>query len=78
MNSAHDLLKDDLVEKLFEHLLDNESDYAKQPVFQDFYGRGTRNASPVKRERSSPSESLAQLPYKTRRRTLIKTFEPYV
>jgi hypothetical protein len=77
VNSAHDLLKDDIVEKLFEHLLDNESEYAKHPVFQDFYGRGTRNASPVKRERSSPSDSLSQLPYKTRRRTLNKTFESY-
>jgi hypothetical protein len=75
VSSAHDLLKDDLVEKLFDHLLDNESEYAKQPLFQDFYGRGTRNASPVKRERSSPSEGLAQLAYKTRRRTLVKTLE---
>jgi hypothetical protein len=60
-------LKDDLVEMLEEHLNSHETSYAKHPQFRDYYGR---NASPVKRERSSPSEAVTIT--KTRRRTLIK------
>jgi hypothetical protein len=67
MNSADQLLKDDLVLALEEHLAANESTYAKHAAFSDFYGR---SGSPVKRERSSPSEALATT--KTRRRTLVK------
>ncbi|KAH8725565.1 hypothetical protein GQ44DRAFT_726668 [Phaeosphaeriaceae sp. PMI808] len=64
---ADNLLKDDIVDLLEGHLNSNETTYAKQPEFRDFYGR---SGSPVKRERSSPSEAL--LVTKTRRRTLIK------
>lgn len=70
------MLKDDLVDALFKHLEDNEPTYAKQSAFADFYGRSTRGASPIKRERSSPSENFtALLPSKTRRRTLVKAAE---
>jgi hypothetical protein len=60
-------LKDDLVEMLKNHLNSHETSYAKHPEFRDYYGR---NASPVKRERSSPSEAVSVT--KTRRRTLIQ------
>lgn len=63
------MLKDDLVVALEEHLHANESIYAKQPDFSDFYGR---SGSPVKRERSSPSASDALVTTKARRRTLVK------
>jgi hypothetical protein len=65
--SADGYLKDDLVEMLENHLNSHETSYAKHPEFRDYYGR---NASPVKRERSSPSEAVTAT--KTRRRTLIK------
>ncbi|KAF1936914.1 hypothetical protein EJ02DRAFT_459132 [Clathrospora elynae] len=65
---ADGLLKDDLVELLANHLNRNETAFAKLPEFRDFYGR---TASPIKRERSSPSEAVAVL-RTTRRRTLIK------
>jgi hypothetical protein len=52
---------------LEDHLNSNDTSYAKHPEFRDYYGR---NASPVKRERSSPSEAVVIT--KTRRRTLIK------
>lgn len=55
LSSAENLLKDDLVELLDEHLENNESTYGKQSDFRDFYRRG---GSPVKRERGSPSEAL--------------------
>ncbi|CAO2653434.1 Nn.00g028450.m01.CDS01 [Neocucurbitaria sp. VM-36] len=64
---ADGYLKDDLVELLEEHLNSNETTYAKHPEFRDFYGR---SGSPVKRERSSPSEALTVT--KSRRRTLVK------
>ncbi|KAH7359815.1 hypothetical protein BKA66DRAFT_223981 [Pyrenochaeta sp. MPI-SDFR-AT-0127] len=64
---ADGFLKDDLVELLEAHLNSNESTYGKHADFRDFYGR---SGSPVKRERSSPSEALVVT--KTRRRTLIK------
>ncbi|KAF2678731.1 hypothetical protein K458DRAFT_446204 [Lentithecium fluviatile CBS 122367] len=64
---ADTLLKDDLVLALEEHLEANESLFAKQPEFSEFYGR---SGSPVKRERESPSEALVTT--KTRRRTLVK------
>jgi hypothetical protein len=67
--SADQLLKDDLVLALEEHLAANESTFAKQPAFSDFYGR---SASPVKRERSSPAASEAIVATKVRRRTLVK------
>lgn len=71
VSSADQLLKDDLVAALEETLEANESTYAKQPVFSDFYGR---SGSPVKRERSSPSDALAVT--KTRRRqTMTKHVE---
>lgn len=67
INSADQLLKDDLVLALEELLSANESTFAKQADFSEFYGR---SGSPVKRERSSPSEALVAT--KTRRRTLVK------
>ncbi|KAF2014293.1 hypothetical protein BU24DRAFT_212707 [Aaosphaeria arxii CBS 175.79] len=64
---AEGLLKDDLVEALQNHLGANESTYGKQPSFSEFYRRG----SPVKRERSSPTDALvATKP--ARRRTIVK------
>lgn len=51
---------------LEETLEANETTYAKQRAFADFYGR---TSSPVKRERSSPD--VAVLPKtRTRRQTL--------
>ncbi|KAF2747824.1 hypothetical protein M011DRAFT_467416 [Sporormia fimetaria CBS 119925] len=44
------LLKNDLVDKLQEHLETHRSTYSKRPAFDDFYTRG----SPIKRERLSP------------------------
>ncbi|KAF2261276.1 hypothetical protein CC78DRAFT_470723 [Lojkania enalia] len=67
---AESLLKDDLVELLYEHLESNESTYGKQSDFRDFY---KRTGSPVKRDRGSPSEALAVT--KTRRRTTSKLLE---
>lgn len=61
------LLKDDLVELLGAHLNANETTYAKNPEFRDYYGRAS---SPLKRERSPPSE-VATLT-RTRRRTLVR------
>lgn len=51
---------------LGNHLNSNETTFAKLPEFRDYYGR---NGSPVKRERSSPSESFT-ITKTTRRRTL--------
>lgn len=65
--SADGYLKDDLVEAIEDYLNSNETTYAKHPEFRDYYGR---SGSPVKRERSSPSEAVTVT--KTRRRTLIK------
>ncbi|KAF1850574.1 uncharacterized protein K460DRAFT_272756 [Cucurbitaria berberidis CBS 394.84] len=64
---ADGYLKDDLVEWLEDHLNSNETTYAKRAEFRDFYGR---SGSPIKRERSSPSQAL--LVTKPRRRTLVK------
>ncbi|KAL5117825.1 hypothetical protein ACEQ8H_004299 [Pleosporales sp. CAS-2024a] len=64
---ADGYLKDDLVDAIQDHLNSNETTYAKHPEFRDYYGR---SASPVKRERSSPSAPLVIT--KTRRRTLIQ------
>ncbi|KAF2849492.1 hypothetical protein T440DRAFT_469252 [Plenodomus tracheiphilus IPT5] len=64
---ADGLLKDDLVEFLSAHLNSNETTYAKHPEFRDYYGR---SGSPLKRERSSPSEPVTLT--KSRRRTLVK------
>jgi hypothetical protein len=63
------LLKDDLVVALEGHLNANESTYAKQAAFTEYFGR---SGSPVKRERSSPSIADALVAPKTRRRTLVK------
>ncbi|PSN70798.1 hypothetical protein BS50DRAFT_268063 [Corynespora cassiicola Philippines] len=68
---ADNLLKDDLVEALFGHLEANETTFAKQADFSDFYGR---NSSPVKRERVSPSEAIS-VPKTRRRQTLVKASE---
>lgn len=70
MNSADSLLKDDLVTAVEEELEANETSYAKDPLFSEFYGR---SGSPVKRERASPSDALAVT--KSRRRTLVKAQE---
>ncbi|KAF2472776.1 uncharacterized protein BDR25DRAFT_333098 [Lindgomyces ingoldianus] len=59
------MLKDDLVEALQDHLEANETTFAKQSTFSEFYRR-TGNGSPVKRERASPSDGIAVT--KTRRR----------
>ncbi|KAF2108920.1 hypothetical protein BDV96DRAFT_586883 [Lophiotrema nucula] len=63
---AENLLKDDLVEQLFDHLEADEARFAKLPEFRDFY---KRTGSPVKREKGSPSESLPVT--KTRRRQTV-------
>ena len=36
MNSDDSMLKDELVETLFNHLIDNETTYAKTNTFADF------------------------------------------
>jgi hypothetical protein len=59
-------LKDDLVAALEETLEANESTFAKQRVFSDFYSRGS---SPIKRERSSP-DALLLTKTRSRRQTL--------
>ncbi|KAF1835953.1 hypothetical protein BDW02DRAFT_567556 [Decorospora gaudefroyi] len=69
---ADGLLKDDLVEMLSDHLNSHETTLAKLADFRDYYGR---NGSPIKRERSSPSEALS-VSKPTRRRTLIKEPSP--
>lgn len=66
-NSADTLLKDDLVAALEETLEANETTFAKQPAFTDYYGR----SSPIKRERSSPDVFTAPVA-RTRRQTLNK------
>ncbi|KAJ4288933.1 hypothetical protein N0V90_011274 [Kalmusia sp. IMI 367209] len=67
---AEQLLKDDLVAALEETLEANESTYAKQRAFSEFYSYG-RNGSPIKRERSSP-DVLAATKTRSRRQTLSK------
>ncbi|KAF2870627.1 hypothetical protein BDV95DRAFT_496104 [Massariosphaeria phaeospora] len=62
------LLKDDLVDLLYNHLGSN-AHYAKQSVFSDFYGR---TASPYKRERVSTAETALMVPRPSRRQTVIK------
>ncbi|KAL1608553.1 hypothetical protein SLS60_003495 [Paraconiothyrium brasiliense] len=66
MNSADTLLKDDLVAALEETLEANETTFAKQRAFSEYYGRG---GSPIKRERSSP-DALALNKTRSRRQTL--------
>ncbi|KAF2732957.1 hypothetical protein EJ04DRAFT_496148 [Polyplosphaeria fusca] len=64
-----DLLKDDLVHLLYDHLESNPESYAKQDDFRDFF---KRTGSPIKREsRSSPSEVAIAKP----RRRQTKVFE---
>lgn len=70
LHSADTLLKDDLVAALEQTLQGNESIYAKQPGFSDYYGR---SASPIKRERSSPEVQAVVRP--RRRQTLVKAQE---
>jgi hypothetical protein len=67
--SADRYLKDDLVDALQEHLEANETTYGKQSSFSDFY---RRTGSPVKRERSSPTDVAVAVP-KTRRRQTLKS-----
>ncbi|CAI6230192.1 unnamed protein product [Periconia digitata] len=64
---ADSFLKDDLVAAIEERLDNNESTYAKDPVFVEYYGRA---GSPGKRG-SSPQEPVVTTT-KTRRRTLMK------
>lgn len=65
---ADSLLKDDLVAALEEALEANETTFAKQRAFSDYYNRA---GSPIKRERSSP-EILTVTKTRTRRQTLNK------
>ncbi|KAG9195619.1 hypothetical protein G6011_00740 [Alternaria panax] len=69
---ADGYLKDDLVQILESHLNSNESIFAKVPEFRDYYGR---NASPIKREQSSPAEPFTATKT-TRRRTFNKDPSP--
>ncbi|KAF1968158.1 hypothetical protein BU23DRAFT_602452 [Bimuria novae-zelandiae CBS 107.79] len=69
---ADTLLKDDLVAALEETLEANETIFAKQRAFSEYYNRG---GSPIKRERSSP-EVMTVTKTRTRRQTLNKTSEP--
>ncbi|KAL5384898.1 hypothetical protein DPSP01_005003 [Paraphaeosphaeria sporulosa] len=63
---ADTLLKDDLVAALEETLEANETTFAKQRAFSEFYGRG---GSPIKRERSSP-DAVVLTKTRSRRQTL--------
>lgn len=71
-NSADGLLKDDLVDALYDHLETNETRYGKLSTFDDFY---RRTGSPVKRERSSPVDTALAVtkPQARRRQTLVKS-----
>lgn len=73
IDRAEQLLKDDLVTALEQALEGNESTYAKQRAFADYYSYA-RNGSPIKRERSSP-EALTVTKTRTRRQTLTKPAE---
>jgi len=60
-------LKDDLVDLLSAHLNAHETTYAKNPEFRDYYSRA---GSPLKRDRSSPSDAATLT--RSRRRTLVR------
>ncbi|TID26791.1 Cupin RmlC-type [Venturia nashicola] len=66
-----DLLKDDLVSSISEHLSNNPSN-ASNPIFSGFYARG---GSPVKRDRgiSVPLKEEGGLSVARRRRTITRT-----
>jgi len=64
---ADGLLKDDLVDLLSAHLNAHETTYAKNPEFRDYYSRA---GSPLKRDRSSPSDAATLT--RSRRRTLVR------